>query len=679
VLVVGLLVLVAGALVLWRPHSAPSRAPGLSVLLISIDTLRFDALGSYGKAQAGTPWMDRLAEEGVRFERAYAHNVVTLPSHANMLSGLYPHEHGVRDNAGFRFPRTLPTLATLLKQAGYRTGAFVSAFPLDSRFGLDAGFDVYDDAFLNVDADIGRQVQQRAGPETVERARRWLEAAGAGPSFCFVHLYEPHFPYAPYQADVAAADRALEPLLRPLLERAADGRMLVVLTSDHGEGLGEHGEATHGIFAYEATLRVPLLLYAPRLFRPRVVPGVARHVDIAPTVLDALALSAPASLRGTSLLAAAQSGAAVDRASYFEALTGAFSRGWAPLYGILDGGLKYIALPTPELYDVVKDPREQDNLHARKDVSRLRQLLQAERAKDAGARGGKEPREVRERLSALGYLGGAAPEPGRSEDDDPKRLIELDAALQRAATAEVEGRSEEAIALVSGVIRQRPRMALAHVQLARLLRASGRLREALDALRRALEIQPGDAVSAALLGAYLNEAGRPGEVIAALQPFAASPEPDVDVLVALGMALAGVDRRAEAKQTFEAARRADPSDAMLTVNLATVYMLGREDARAGELLREVVAQRPDLFRAWNALGVIAARGGRPDEAAAHWEKALAIDPDAFDTLYNLGSLLWEQGRREAARGPLQRFVARAPRQQYAADVARVQRWLQSPP
>src|SRR5262245_50911301 len=368
-----------------RPRGV-RRAPGLSVLLVSIDTLRFDALGSYGKAEAGTPWMDRLAREGVRFERAYAHNVVTLPSHANILSGLYPHEHGVRDNAGFRFPRGTQTLATLLKQAGYRTGAFVSAFPLDSRFGLDAGFDVYDDAFLNVDAAAGHQVQQRPGPETVARARQWLEADAGKPSFCFVHLYEPHFPYAPYQADVAAADRALEPLLRPLLERKGDGRTLVVLTSDHGEGLGDHGEATHGIFAYEATLRVPLIVFAPRLFGPRVVGGVARHVDILPTILDTLGLAVPPQARGASLLAAAQAGGAPAASSYFEALTGAFSRGWAPLYGVLDGTRKYIDLPEPELYDLASDPGEQTNLVATSDVSRLRELLAGERARDRGGR-----------------------------------------------------------------------------------------------------------------------------------------------------------------------------------------------------------------------------------------------------------------------------------------------------
>jgi hypothetical protein len=346
-----------------------------------------------------------------------------------------------------------------------------------------------------------------------------------------VHLYEPHFPYAPpealrerfrgrpYQGEVAAADRALEPLLRPLLERGKDGRTLVIVTSDHGESLGEHGEATHGIFAYEATLRVPLLLYAPRLFRPRVVRDVARHVDILPTVLDALGMPIPGETRGTSLLEAAQAGAALHGSSYFEALTGAFSRGWAPLYGILDGGQKYIELPEPELYDVTSDPREQQNQLAKSDASRLRGLLAAERARDRGARRGAPSAEVRERLGALGYVAGsgAIGDTPATPEDDPKRLIGLDTLLQRATTAEMEGRTDEAIALVREVLAKRPRMLVAHAQLARLLRASGDLAGAVQALRRALEQQPRDAVSAALLGAYLNEAGRPQDAIALLR------------------------------------------------------------------------------------------------------------------------------------------------------------------
>src|SRR6185503_885583 len=260
-----------------RPLAALTRQPGLDVLLITIDTLRADAVGAYGSTTGATPLIDRLARAGVVFRQAHAHNVVTLPSHANILSGHLPFEHGVRDNAGFRFPAGTATLATLLKAAGYRTGAFVSAFTLDSRFGLDRGFDVYDD--------------QLAGPaDTVAAAQRWLAQGDGRPTFCWIHLYDPHAPYVPkepfasrfagtpYVGEVAAADAALEPVLGPLLEAAAP-HTLVVLTADHGESLGEHGERTHGLFAYEATLRVPLILFAPSVVPAAVVDSLAGHDD----------------------------------------------------------------------------------------------------------------------------------------------------------------------------------------------------------------------------------------------------------------------------------------------------------------------------------------------------------------------------------------------------------------
>src|SRR5436309_3318282 len=366
-----LLALLAGALAACTGRV--KREAGLDVVLVTIDTLRADALGASGNPAAATPWMDRLAREGVRFERAYAHNVVTLPSHANILSGRYPLEHGVRDNAGFRFPRGVDTLATLLKARGYRTGAFVSAFPLASQFGLAAGFDVYDDRFLSGDDGLGRRQEERPGARTVAAAREWLAGAGGAPSFLWVHLYEPHFPYRPpgalasrfaadpYAGEVAAADEALEPLPGPLLARGTEGRTLVILTGDHGESRGEHGEKTHGIFAYDATLHVPLLLYCPRLLRPGRVAEPVRHVDLLPTVVDALGLGVPDGLPGRSLLAAAVGREKPSAPVYFEALSGMMNRRWAPLYGVVRGRLKYIDLPIPELYDLLDDPREERN------------------------------------------------------------------------------------------------------------------------------------------------------------------------------------------------------------------------------------------------------------------------------------------------------------------------------
>jgi arylsulfatase A-like enzyme len=325
-----LAVLLAAGTLVGCSKSAPS-APirPVNVLLITIDTLRADALGSYGGQSGATPWLDRLAGGGLRFDRAHAQNVVTLPSHANILSGRYPFVHGVRDNAGFRFPQTQDTLATILKARGYRTGAFVSAFPLDARFGLARGFDEYDDR-LSSAARPAFLEQERAGSETVGRARAWLDRDNGQPWLCWVHLYEPHFPYAPpepfasrfrnqpYEGEVAAADDAVGSLVGSILDGGVNSRTLVVVTADHGESLGEHGEATHGILAYEATLRVPLIFYFPGMLSPSVRDEEAQHVDILPTILDLLGAPIPQSLDGRSL--AHPSSKDADRPAYFEAL-----------------------------------------------------------------------------------------------------------------------------------------------------------------------------------------------------------------------------------------------------------------------------------------------------------------------------------------------------------------------
>jgi arylsulfatase A-like enzyme len=343
----------------------------------------------------------------------------------------------------------MATLATLLRARGYRTGAFVSAFPLDSRFGLDAGFEAYDDRLGDPDRTPDFRMQERPGPQTVAAARAWLDAT-PGPRFCWVHLYEPHAPYAPpfewrgrvpsaYDGEVAAADAALAPLLDPLLARGSAGRTLVVLTADHGEGLGEHGEATHGLFAYESTLRVPLVFYAPHLFRPRVVTEGARHVDVLPTVLDALGLPVPSGLPGHSLLAAAEGrGAGSAPPSYFEALTPALTRGWAPIRGVLRDRVKYVELPLPELYDLAADPHEATNLVGRAPASLdgMRTLLARLREGDRGVAWIAEDPAVRERLASLGYASASRDlAPRYREEDDPKRQLAFEEGLRQVVEA----------------------------------------------------------------------------------------------------------------------------------------------------------------------------------------------------------------------------------------------------
>ncbi len=666
--------------------SALPRDPGFSVLFISIDTLRADAVGAYGSTRARTPWIDRLAREGVRFTGLHAHNVVTLPSHVNMLTGLYPFEHGVRDNSGFRVPKGTQTIASHLKQRGFRTAAFLSSFILDARFGLDGGFDVWDARVAGGEWSRRFVIPERPAPLTIAEALRW-RASGSGPSFALVHLYEPHFPYEPppsfaaslmdrpYDGEVAAVDAALEPLLDPILEQGTSGRTIVILTSDHGEALGDHGELTHGVFAYEATLHVPLVVYAPALFRPRVVDQPVRHIDLLPTVLDVLGIGIPGELPGRSLLPllSGRSGGAAP-AGYFEAISASINRRWAPLYGLRDAGLKYIDLPLPELYDLARDPGETRNLVASRplDLERLRARLQGLRARDRGVEPVKESRETLERLRALGYVASAsAPKQRYTEDDDPKRLIDLDARITHLLALYRQGRIDEAIAAGKQLIARRPDMDLAHLHVAYLERERGNLPAAIAAAERAVELRPGDAESAALLAVYLTEAGRARDAVAFLAPWLERPDDDLDVLNAMGMALATAGRPREALRVLERARKSHPTNTQVLVNLGTVHLMEGDLGRSRQAFEGALDLDPNVARAHNSLGVIAAREGRMPEAAERWRRAIALNPEDHQTLFNLGSYLWGAGRREEARSYLEAYLKLAPPAIEGRDMARV--------
>jgi choline-sulfatase len=683
-------------------HRMPEvrRDPAQNILLVTIDTLRADAIGASGNATVSTPWIDRLAAAGVRFDQAHASTVVTLPSHANILSGVYPFRHGVRENAGFRFPETTETLATLLRARGYRTGAFVSAFPLDSRFGLTRGFDVYDDRFPKSDATAFR-VPERRGADTVAAALRWIDGAapaasaapGDRPWFAWVHLYEPHFPYAPpepyasryrdrpYFGEVAAADAALEPLLQRVLDASARPT-LVILTGDHGEALGEHGEMTHGLFAYEATLHVPLILYQPRLLPPRVVATPVRHVDILPTILDAIGAPLPAPIDGQSLLPVAITGSAAPTVTYFESLSASINRGWAPLHGVARGSLKYVDLPIPELYDIVADPAEAHDLSAARpgDVSQLQILLSDLRAADKDAAPGRERADTREQLRSLGYVtAAAAPKPHYTAADDPKRLIAIDREIEEVVSRYQHGDLRGAIALGERVAHERPDMALSLVHLAFLYNEAGDHARATAAIARALALNPAADDVAALAGAYLTEAGRADEAAAVLKPYADAPQPDVDVVNAYGVALATAGHTREALDVFARARAADSSSGLADANIATVYLMQGDRGRAAAAFRQALAADPTLGRAYNGLGVVAAEQGDLAAAVDAWQHAVAVDPRDYQALYNLGDVLIRLGRAAEARPYWERYLSIVPPAVDVRDRDRVRRWLSNRP
>ncbi len=667
------------------PAPQPPPRP-VDLLLVTVDTLRADALGSYGNRTAATPWIDKLAAGGVRFDRAHAQNVVTLPSHANILAGRYPFAHGVRDNAGFRFPQTIETLATLLKARGYRTGAFVSAFPLDSRFGLGRGFDEYDDR-LGGSARPAFLEQERAGTETVARARAWLARESGRPSLCWVHIYEPHFPYAapepfasrfsdnPYAGEVAAADSALGPLLQPLLDAGRSGRTLVVFTADHGESLGDHGEATHGVFAYESTLRVPLILYSPGTLPPAVDQRPARHVDILPTILDVLSIPIPPGLDGVSLTARSAAGTDANR-TYFEALSGALNRGWAPVRGAVDRGLKYIDLPIPELYDLAGDPKEEHNLvDGRPDDARRLKAFVAQFPNDR-PQAAAEDDATADRLRSLGYVsGGGALRARYTEADDPKRLIGIDRDLQAIVGLYLQGKGAAALTAARALAEAHPKMPIAWLHLAHLERENGDLTRAVAALEHAHALNPSNAETAALLGGYLTQAGRAGEAVAVLTPFAARRDADVDLLTTLAQARARLGAVDEALALLRRARDQAPHNAQPLIHEGTVLLMAGRKAEAQAAFEQALARDPSSARAQSSLAAIAVQDGRIDEAMRRWREAVARDPAEFAPIFSLGVAFARGGQLAQARACLEFFAEHAPSDRYGPQIAQARTWL----
>ena len=672
-----------------------------NVLLVTIDTLRAGALGSDG-GPSRTPNIDALARQGVRFTFAHAHAVTTLPSHASMLTGLYPFQHGYRENSGYRLTPSTQTVATRLANAGFATAAFVGAFPLDARFGLTPGFATYDGRFDDTETGAAFVIPERPATVVVERAVAWI-AAQRGRWFAWVHVYEPHAPYRPpppfdreyasqpYYGEVAAVDAGLGPLFEAVGHSPRP--TLVIVTGDHGEALGEHGEATHGLFAYESTLHVPLIIGEPRpAFALRDWRGAAagrrddgrrvdepaRHVDLLPTILDALDLPIPTDLPGHSLRTAADRQDGERRASYFEAMSGALEYGWAPLSGVLVGRQKFVQLPIPELYDLARDAAEQDN-RAPHDAEATRTLASrlAQFSASLPAAPQPEAAEVAARLRSLGYVTptGARPPSSATERDDPKRLVHLDRRMHEAAELEERGRLPEAIAVYRAILTERPEMIAASRHLAFDYWRVGDAAAATETLRRELadaaRRSPTAAASLAgisvQLASYLVESGRASEAITIMEQ-AVALEPAFDALNALGLAYARAGRASEAQAAFDRALQIDPGSAMVYENVGAVALDRGQLSEARRAFEQALARDPQSAQAHNGLAMSAERSGNRRDAIEHWTRAVELQPSNYDALYDLGMTLARDGQPVAARRYLEQFVRSAPAAQYGKEL-----------
>ena len=678
------------------PEYAPvagARFSGANVVLISIDTLRRDHLAPYGAALE-TAAASRLAREGVLFERAVSHVPLTLPSHSSIFTGLYPPHHGVRDNAGFVLGKDVTTLAERLLEHGYQTAAVVGSYVVAARWGLAQGHETYDDSFdySEIERRSLTEVERPAGP-VVDRALDWLrrERRGDRPFYLWVHLYDPHDPYTPpeeyrrraptaYAGEVLYADAQVARLLDALDALGLRQRTLVVYLSDHGESLGDHGEATHGIFLYGATLDVPMIIAPPSGASPgslglapagRRVRGLARLVDVTPTVLDLVGLPVPAGLDGASLLplvaheaAQATPGGPTDAVpdalagpvSYAESFYPRFHHGWSELVLLETERWRSIRAPRPELYDRDADPKELDNVYDRHRgvAATLAAQLEAMNLLKAGGEPtpGEIDPEALERLRALGYVGGGSdgrPAPPRNGPlPDPKDQISLLQELQTAQGLRDAGRLEEAARRLEELGRKDPENPEVPFTLASVYFRLKNYEAAIAADRRVLELNPNYAIAVLDLALAYQAAARTDEAIAGFERTLELLPENVKALLNLAEIHYARGERQKAFDYYQRAAKAVPRLPLVHVNLGTLALeMNRLDV-AEAALREALAlgeSRPSLH--YN-LGVIAEQRGRRAEAAREYRAEVAAYPQAYKAWVNLGLLERQAGKTNAA-------------------------------
>jgi arylsulfatase A-like enzyme/Flp pilus assembly protein TadD len=590
------------------PPAAPAGARHL--VLVTIDTLRADRVGANGYSRARTPHIDGLAARGIRFERAYATAPITLPSHASLMTGRYPPGHASRHN-GIRVDSAVPSLAKTLAAAGFATGAFVTAFPLDRRFGLDAGFETYSDRMPR--GARGRPDNERPGRAAVDEALVWL-ATNRSPDrrlFLWVHLFEPHAPYGRpgagrsiadrYDAEVAESDAQVGRILQALGQDA--GSTLVVVASDHGEAFGEHGEISHSLFVYDTTLRVPLVVSGPGI-AARAVSSPVSLVDVAPTVLPLLKV-APFDSDGIDLSRTFAGAHLAPRELYAESFAPLLDFGWSPLRSIRSGGFKFIDAPRAELYDTTRDPEETTDVSTANGprVAELRDRVgrYSGAALDVDSRQPVD-REALGRLQALGYASGSSRPPSGARPD-PKDRRTIAARLSEIVSGELEGPALEA------------------------------------ALRQVLADDPDNPQANLRLGYVLLESNRCAAAVPPLKRAIAAKIPTADAYLGLAMCQSSARQLDAAAATLRAAEAVEPGNPVVLANL----------------------------------GIVLSAAGRHTDAIVALRRAVTLDPEFHEGRFNLARVLARAGERADAAREAQELLTRLPAN--APQRAEVQRLL----
>jgi arylsulfatase A-like enzyme/tetratricopeptide (TPR) repeat protein len=661
-----------------------------NVILVTMDTTRADHLACYGYPGVRTPTLDALAGRGVLFEQAATAAPLTLPAHSTIMTGMYPTYHGVRINGNTALSDEQTTLAEVLSAQGYRTGAFIGAFVLDARWGLKQGFQHYDDQFdLKKYKHLDLGEVQRPGNEVMDAALAWLEAEKANPFLAWIHLYDPHVPYAPpepyaseyarrgpaglYDGEIAFMDEQIGRCIDWLARNGLDKSTVIVLVGDHGESLGSHGESTHGYFVYDYALHVPFLAVTPfEGLRGKRVPTQVSTADVFPTILGLLDFASPVKVQGRSLVRLMFDPERKDDVpAYGESMSPNLQFGWSALHALRTERYKYIDAPRAELYDLVRDPGEQMNiLPQSSDVAR-RMKSELDRLMTETSLGAPKPqaanldKETMERLSALGYVGTPVSAKKASGEAgplaDPKDKLPVYRSVTRAGELLLEEKYDEAAVELESALRDDPTIPQALLLLSTCYVELGRAEDAKAKLDILLKVDPESVQALISLANILLQEGKTEDVIALCKRTLSVDDKNTQAFTLIGEVYLEDENYVEALPYFEKAIETQPKITRNRLNLAACLVGVKQYDRAETELKAVIQDSPKFVLAHYNLGLLYEEQGRLEEARASYTEEVATFPQGYKARFNLGKVLFRLGDRAGSLEQMREVVKIAPK------------------
>jgi arylsulfatase A-like enzyme/tetratricopeptide (TPR) repeat protein len=660
-----------------------------NILLITLDTTRADHLPCYGYQDVKTPNLDALAQRGIVFEECIASAPLTLPSHCSIMTGLYPTFHGVRVNGNAALSEQHQTLAETFAQNGYECGAFIGAFVLDGRWGLRQGFHHYDDQFdLKKYKQLDLGSIQRPGNQVADAALAWLKQLKDKPFFAWVHFYDPHTPYEPpepyfseynsrgpiglYDGEIAFMDEQLGKIIAWLKEKGVDKKTVIVIVGDHGEGLGNHGELTHGYFIYDYAIRVPLLVIVPvEKLQGIRVKGQVRTIDIFPTLLDMVGLPIPEESQGQSLLPLIfHPNLKKGFEAYSESMTPDVLYGWSPLLSLRNEKYKYIDAPRPELYDLSQDPEEFRNIQtehpqmAQEMKKALDGLVRKTSSNAPALESANLDRETLERLAALGYIGGPVSRKSREQKVrtllDPKDKLQVYEAVQQAGDFLIQEKYDEARQILESILRQEEGVPQALLLLATCYIELKRKEEAKAQYDLILKDDPNNVQALVGLANVLLEEEKKEDVVSLCKKALTVDEKNVQAYNLIGEVFMDEKNYSQSLPYLEKAVEIQPKLTQNTLNLAICLVgLGRYEEAEGRL-KDILTEYPKFPLVYFHLGLLYEGQGKLEEAMEAYKEEFGLYPDHYRARFNYGRLLFKFNDYEGYKEQMREVIRTAP-------------------